>query len=46
MSNDLWVKLMEFGKIAGCHQKPERSFFIKGCEWEEYMGQADREDFR
>jgi len=33
MSNDLWVKLMEFGKIAGCHQKPERSFFIKGWQF-------------
>ncbi|OKZ36229.1 MAG: hypothetical protein BHV86_09575 [Eshraghiella crossota] len=29
MSRDeLWIKCMEFGKILGCHQMPERSFFI------------------
>ena len=33
MNSDLWIKLMEFGKIAGCHQKPERSFFIKGWQF-------------
>ncbi len=24
-----WKKLMKFGRFLGCHQKPERSFFIK-----------------
>ena len=33
MNSDLWIKLMEFGKIAGCHQKPERSFFIGGWQF-------------
>lgn len=25
---DLWVKLMELGRMCGCHQLPERSFSI------------------
>lgn len=34
MSRDeLWIKCMEFGKILGCHQMPERSFFIKGYQF-------------
>ena len=34
MSRDeLWIKCMEFGKKLGCHQMPERSFFIKGYQF-------------
>ena len=34
MSRDeLWIKCMEFGKILGCHQMSERSFFIKGYQF-------------
>ena len=29
----LWIKMMEFGHILGCHQKPERSFCIKGYQF-------------
>jgi len=28
-----WLKWMDFGKRIGCHQKPERSFFIKGYQF-------------
>ena len=24
-----WIKVMEFGEKIGCHQIPERSFFVK-----------------
>lgn len=27
-----WRKWMEFGEKTGCHQKPERSFFIHGYQ--------------
>jgi len=27
-SDQTWMKWMEFGQRLGCHQKPERSFFI------------------
>jgi uncharacterized membrane protein len=27
-----WLKFMEFGEKTGCHQLPERSFFIKGYQ--------------
>lgn len=26
-------KLMQVGKISGCHQMPERSFFIRGMQF-------------
>jgi uncharacterized membrane protein len=29
----LWMKLMELGERAGCHQKPERSFFYHGYQF-------------
>lgn len=29
----LWIKMMKFGHILGCHQKLERSFFIKGYQF-------------
>ena len=30
----IWMKLMEYGsKYWGCHQMPERSFFIKGFQF-------------
>ena len=28
-----WIKLMEIGDTLGCHQMPERSFFIKGFQF-------------
>lgn len=28
-----WIKLMEMGNALGCHQMPERSFFIKGYQF-------------
>ncbi|MGL4362434.1 MAG: DUF2085 domain-containing protein [Cellulosilyticaceae bacterium] len=28
----LWIKGMKFGNILGCHQMPERSFFVKGYQ--------------
>ena len=28
-----WLKWMDFGKRIGCHQKPERSFFINGYQF-------------
>ena len=34
MINDKqWIKMMEIGDILGCHQMPERSFFIKGYQF-------------
>lgn len=27
-----WIKLMEMGQVLGCHQMPERSFFVKGYQ--------------
>lgn len=29
----LWKKLMKFGHFLGCHQMPERSFFINGYQF-------------
>ena len=31
-SDQTWMKWMDFGQRLGCHQKPERSFFIKGYQ--------------
>lgn len=28
-----WIKIMNFGSKIGCHQIPERSFFIKGHQF-------------
>ncbi|BBF45297.1 protein of unknown function DUF2085 [Lachnospiraceae bacterium KM106-2] len=28
----LWTKCMELGEKTGCHQKPERSFYVKGYQ--------------
>lgn len=28
-----WLRLMRAGKILGCHQMPERSFFYKGFQF-------------
>ena len=33
MNDKTWIQLMEFGKILGCHQMPERSFFYKGYQF-------------
>lgn len=30
---EIWVKLMTAGAKSGCHQMPERSFFIHGCQF-------------
>lgn len=27
-----WKKLMELGERTGCHQKPERSFYVQGYQ--------------
>ncbi|MFR4987350.1 MAG: DUF2085 domain-containing protein [Lachnospirales bacterium] len=32
MNDKKWIKLMEIGSYLGCHQMPERSFFIKGYQ--------------
>lgn len=29
----IWIKIMEFGYGLGCHQMPERSFFVKGYQF-------------
>ena len=29
----LWVSLMRLGSMTGCHQKNERSFLYKGCQF-------------
>ena len=31
--NKLWIKMMKIGEVFGCHQKPERSFFVKGFQF-------------
>ena len=28
-----WIKLMELSETLGCHQMPERSFFLKGYQF-------------
>ena len=33
MSDEKWIKLMLFGHKLGCHQMPERSFFIHGYQF-------------
>lgn len=33
ISDKEWIKLMEIGETLGCHQMPERSFFIKGYQF-------------
>jgi uncharacterized membrane protein len=32
-TDKIWVRLMNAGAIYGCHQKPERSFFIKDYQF-------------
>lgn len=27
-----WIKLMDLGRLIGCHQMPERSFFLRGYQ--------------
>lgn len=29
----IWLNLMKIGAQLGCHQKPERSFFLKGYQF-------------
>ena len=33
MNEKQWMKLMEIGGVLGCHQMPERSFFVKGFQF-------------
>ena len=33
MTDKQWIKLMEMGDRLGCHQRPERSFFINGYQF-------------
>lgn len=33
ISDKQWIKLMEVGDLLGCHQMPERSFFINGFQF-------------
>ena len=33
MNDKQWIRLMEIGERLGCHQMPERSFFIKGFQF-------------
>lgn len=33
MNDKQWIRLMELGEMLGCHQMPERSFFIKGFQF-------------
>lgn len=33
MTDETWVKCMEIGRRLGCHQMPERSFFVKGYQF-------------
>ena len=33
MKTSFWIKAMNFGKRLGCHQIPERSFFVMGCQF-------------
>lgn len=30
---DLWIKAMDFGSKMGCHQRADRSFYIKGYQF-------------
>ncbi|MBP5604113.1 MAG: DUF2085 domain-containing protein [Ruminiclostridium sp.] len=31
--DELWERAMELGALGGCHQRPERSFFIGGYQF-------------
>ena len=31
--DSFWIKMMSFGQRLGCHQMPERSFFVKGYQF-------------
>lgn len=33
MSSKFYYSCMSFGKFAGCHQRPDRSFFINGHQF-------------
>lgn len=33
INDAIWVRLMGYGKRLGCHQMPERSFFIRGYQF-------------
>lgn len=32
-SDRKWEKIMEIGTMTGCHQMPERSFFVRGYQF-------------
>lgn len=31
--DELWIRAMEIGAMGGCHQRPDRSFFIGGYQF-------------
>ncbi len=33
MKNDIWLRFMKIGAWLGCHQMPDRSFFIKNKQF-------------
>ena len=33
LTTEKWIKLMELGRLSGCHQLPERSFFIHNYQF-------------
>lgn len=33
ISDKQWIALMKIGETLGCHQMPERSFFLKGYQF-------------
>lgn len=30
---EIWIKIMKAGEICGCHQRADRSFFVKGWQF-------------
>lgn len=30
---DFWVRTMQWGRVCGCHQRPERSFTVRGYQF-------------
>ena len=32
-SDEIWIRMMEYGNRIGCHQLPRRSLFIKGYQF-------------
>lgn len=32
-TEELWIKTMDFGSKMGCHQRADRSFYVKGYQF-------------